>query len=382
MALVVATTLLLCVVLCLVGVGFVLIPVCLRGVRALAERERSRLVRWGYPMTPTAPPTCTLRTYLTDAPARRELRWLVIHATLGFLFGFLGVLMPVSAVRDVSFVLWWRLLPAGHAAPSLPLWTVTDWTGAIWVAALGCGWFAAIVLLAPAFGRFQAAPGRLLLPGPSGPDLTLRVVELTATRAAALDAHATELRRIERSLHDGAQNRLVAVSVLLGTVRQAVVRDPSTALEAVNRAQDAAEAALADLRAVARTILPPVLTDRGLSGALDALAAASPVPCHIRVDVATRCAAAVEATAYFTVAEALTNTARHSGAARVLVTVRGSSSRLEVTVEDDGVGGADHHRGSGLLGIRRRAEALDGTMTLHSPAGGPTRLEVDLPCGS
>jgi len=385
MALLVAVALAVSVVLCVVGVGLVLVPLCLRGVRALTERERSRLTRWGYPITPTAPaaPAApTLRAYLVHAPARREISWLAEHATLGFLLGFLGVLMPVSAVRDLSFVFWWRLLPEGEAAPSLPLWTVTSWAAAFGVAALGLTWVAAIALLGPGIARLQAAPGRLLLTGPGGPDLSLRVAELTATRAAALDAHATELRRIERSLHDGTQNRLVAVTVLLGTVRQALAGDPSSALAAVDRAQDAAEAALADLRSVARTILPPVLSDRGLRGALHALAADSPVPCHVEVDVSTRCAAAVEATAYFTVAEALTNTARHSSASRVRVTVRRSSVRLEVIVEDDGVGGANDERGSGLLGIRRRAEALDGTMTLHSPEGGPTRVEVDLPCGS
>ncbi len=382
MALVLAAALVVSVLLCLVGVGLVLVPVCLRGVRALAERERSRLARWDYPVNPTAPAAPTLRAYLTQSQARRELGWLGEHATLGFLLGFLGVLMPVSAVRDLSFLLWWRLLPDGQAAPSLPLWTVTSWASAFGVTALGLAWVVAIAALGPPIARLQAAPGRLLLSGPAGPDLSLRVAELTATRAAALDAHATELRRIERSLHDGTQNRLVAVTVLLGTVRQALARDPSTALAALDRAQDAAEAALADLRSVARTILPPVLSDRGLSGALHALATASGVPCHVEVDVSTRCAAAVEATAYFTVAEALTNTARHSNAAQVLVTVRRSSARLTVTVDDDGDGGADDQRGSGLLGIRRRAEALDGAMTLHSPPGGPTRVEVTLPCGS
>lgn len=133
---------------------------------------------------------------------------------------------------------------------------------------------------------------------------------------------------------------------------------------------------------MARTILPPVLSDRGLSGAIDGLAAASPIPCRIQVEVATRCAAAVEATAYFTVAEALTNAVRHSGASRILVAVRGDAVRLEVTVQDDGVGGANEQRGSGLIGIRRRAEAIDGAMSIDSPPGGPTRVEVVLPCGS
>jgi signal transduction histidine kinase len=204
---------------------------------------------------------------------------------------------------------------------------------------------------------------------------------LTATRAAALDAHATELRRIERSLHDGAQNRLVSVAVLLGAARRMVARDPAGADELLERAQSAAETALAELRTVARGILPPVLADRGLAGALSGLAADCAVPCRIDVDVPERCAASVEATAYFVVAEALTNIAKHSGAEHAVVTARGSGGRLVLSVEDDGRGGADADGGSGLTGIRRRIAAHDGDLTLTSPPGGPTVLTVDLPCG-
>lgn len=151
--------------------------------------------------------------------------------------------------------------------------------------------------------------------------------------------------RIERARHDGAQNRLVAVTVLLGIVRQALARDPSTAFESLDRAQGAAEAALADLRSVVWTVLPPVLSDRGLSGAIDGLAAASSIPCRIQVEVATRCAAAVEATAYFTVAEALTNAVRHSGASRILAATTmnamaaiGWACQLRAPAEREGAG--------------------------------------------
>jgi signal transduction histidine kinase len=150
----------------------------------------------------------------------------------------------------------------------------------------------------------------------------------------------------------------------------------------MDRAQTAAEEALGELRTVARGILPPVLADRGLAGALDGLAAASGVACALDVDVPGRCAAAVEATAYFVVAEALTNVARHSGAGHAAVTVRRSGGRLLLRIDDDGRGGADEHGGSGLLGIRRRVAAHDGALALTSPPGGPTTLEVELPCGS
>lgn len=230
--------------------------------------------------------------------------------------------------------------------------------------------------------RLQARPGRRLLAAGPETDLSLRVAELTATRAAALDAHATELRRIERSLHDGTQNRLVSVTILLGAARRMVARDPADADELLERAHSAAEQALAELRTVARGILPPVLADRGLTGALSGLAANCAVPCRIDVDVPERCAASVEATAYFVVAEALTNIAKHSGADHATVTARSRGGRLHLCVEDDGRGGADEGGGSGLTGIRRRIAAHDGNLSLTSPSGGPTTLEVDLPCGS
>ena len=341
-------------------------------VHALADRERARLARWGPGIVTPAPGRGT---------TRRELAWLGTHATAGFLLGVAGVLLPIYAVRDLSFPLWWHLLPAGEATASIGWWVVRDTAGALQVAALGLVW-ALLTATVPALARAQAAPARRLLPPPPGTDLSLRVAELTATRAAALDAHATELRRIERSLHDGTQNRLVTATVLLGAARRALHRDPAAADGLLERAQDAAEQALAELRAVARGILPPVLADRGLAGALDGLATACPVPCAVDVDVPQRCAASVEATAYFVVAEALTNVARHSGARSATVTVRRHGGRLRLRITDDGKGGADEAAGSGLNGMRRRVEAYDGAFALTSPAGGPTTCEVELPCGS
>jgi signal transduction histidine kinase len=259
---------------------------------------------------------------------------------------------------------------------------VHDWSGAFGVGLLGPGWATLTVGLCPALARWQARPGRRLLAPPPDVDLSLRIGQLTATRAAALDAHATELRRIERSLHDGAQNRLVAVTVLLGAARRALARDPATAEAALERAQQAAESALAELRTVARGILPAVLADRGLAAALAGLGTQCAVPCRVNVDVPGRCPAAVEATVYFVVAESLTNVSKHSGAQHAEVTIQRDGDRLRVRVDDDGHGGADERGGSGLTGIRRRIEALDGTLTLSSPPGGPTVLEAVLPCGS
>ncbi|MCC8335075.1 sensor domain-containing protein [Streptomyces sp. R1] len=363
------------------GVGLLLAPLVLRALHALARRERERLARRGVDIVPPDPPPVRLRSALADPTTRRELGWLVRHGTLGFLLGLLGLLLPLCAVRDGTFPLWWRLVPEDATTTSIGVGTAHTWLDAVAALLLGVGWTAILLGLGPGMARLQAAPARRLLAAGPDTDLSLRVAELTATRAAALDAHATELRRIERSLHDGAQNRLVSVTVLLGAARRMAARDPAGADELLERAQSAAEQALAELRSVARGILPPVLADRGLAGALSGLAADCGVSCRVEADVPERCAAAVEATAYFVVAEALTNVAKHSGAGRASVTARARGGRLRLRVEDDGRGGADEDGGSGLTGIRRRVAALDGTLRLTSPPGGPTVLEVDLPCG-
>ena len=245
---------------------------------------------------------------------RREAGWLITHATFGFAVGVVGLSLPLSAAQDVTFPLWWWALPAGSGAPGLAaFWPVRDLLDVLVVALMGVGWVAVVVGVGPALARLQAWPGRVLLAPPAGADLSLRVAQLTGTRAAALDAHAAELRRIERALHDGTQNRLVAVTVLLGAGRQALARGSADA-GALSNGPGAAEQALAELRTVARGILPPVLADRGLTGALAGLAGDCGVPCRLDVQVPGRCAASVEATAYFVVAEALTNVGKHSGA--------------------------------------------------------------------
>ncbi|MBT3149487.1 sensor domain-containing protein [Streptomyces sp. CHD11] len=369
-------------VACLAGVGLWLLPSALHAVRAVADRERTRLSRWGPEIIGPAPLPSGRWAAARDRAVRREVRWVCTHAVLGLFLGLVGATLPLNAAHDVGFPLYWTFLPEQEATAAVGWWTVRDWPGALFITLLGALWVGIIVLCAPPLARLQAWPGRRLLTPDSGTDLVLRVAELTATRAAALDAHATELRRVERALHDGTQNRIVAVTVLLGVARRALTRDPAEAEAVLARAQDAAEQALAELRGVVRSILPPVLADRSLPDALTALAADCPVPCSLDADVPGRCAAAVEATAYYVVAEALTNVAKHSGAGTAGVVVRCLHERLHVEIHDDGRGGADERGGSGLTGIRRRTEAHDGTLELASPPGGPTTLKVTLPCGS
>ena len=364
----------------LIGVGLPLVPSAVRAVRAVADRERARLSRWGPEVIGPEPLPRGLRV-VRDRAVWREVAWAAQHGTVGLVLSLIGMALPLYAVQDLTYPLWWPLVPP-NAAPGLVWWPVHDLLTALGVGLFGVFWLVATATLGPVLARLQAWPGRRLLAPPPGTDLSLRIVELTATRAAALDAHAAELRRIERSLHDGAQNRLVAVTVLLGAARRAVTRNPDTATEILDRAQDAAEQALAELRTVVRGILPPVLDGRGLDGALAGLASDCAVPCSLEVDVPGRCAASVEATAYFVVAEALTNITKHSGASRAAVVVRRTGGRLLLRVTDDGRGGADENGGSGIVGIRRRVEAYDGTLTLTSPPGGPTTMHAELPCGS
>jgi signal transduction histidine kinase len=251
-----------------------------------------------------------------------------------------------------------------------------------------------LLLCAPWIARGWAAACSSLVRswlGPSGrEELEERVETLTETRTRVVDAADAERRRIERDLHDGAQQRLVALAVDLGRARARLANDPSVAPETsalVAGAHEEAKQALAEIRDLVRGIHPAVLTDRGLDAALSALAARCPVP--VTVDTAgfagTRCSAHVEAVAYFVVAEALTNVAKHAAARSVLLEVRTVDDqrgrRLCVRIEDDGRGGADA-AGLGLRGLADRVAALDGSFTVVSPPGGRTVLAADLPCGN
>jgi signal transduction histidine kinase len=364
-------------VLCVAGVGILLVPASLRLVRTVADRERTRLEVLSPAPVPREP-----RAALAQASVRRELGWLVCHSTFGLLLSLTALTLAVDVMHDASFPVWWWFVSPGDATPAQGFFTATDWGDAFLVCLFGVATLVVSVLVMPLLARLQEWPAKRLLAPDRGTDLALRVAELTATRAAALDAHAVELRRIERSLHDGTQNRLVAVNVLLGAAKRALARDPAAAEEILERAQDAGEQALAELRGVVRSILPPVLTERSLPDALTALAADCPVTCRIDADLPGRPAVSVQVTAYFVVAEALTNVAKHSGASAATVRLRHERDRVHVEVTDDGRGGADEDTGSGLTGIRRRVEAHDGTFALASPAGGPTTLKVSLPCGS
>jgi signal transduction histidine kinase len=268
---------------------------------------------------------------------------------------------------------------------ALPLWPSGLVADGVWCGLLGRR--PAVLPLITRLAELDAAWSTALLKPSPKARLTERVAQLTQTRAGAIAAHSAELRRIERDLHDGAQARLVSLSMRIGLAKRAYDRDPQAARRLLDEAQEQAEEALAELRHVVRGIHPPILTDRGLAGAVRALAASSGLEVTVRaddLDTDPRAPAAVEAAAYFVVAEALTNAARHSGSSRAEVSLTRTGAGVRVFVRDEGKGGAESAGngtgGTGLPGIRRRVAALDGTFTVTSPAGGPTVIEAELPC--
>jgi signal transduction histidine kinase len=277
--------------------------------------------------------------------------------------------------------LWWAF-PVDDPPRLLIEAPVTGWGTAV---ALGLAQVAALVALAyGAFPPLAGAHARITLAmlAPSEAEqLAERVTVLTRTRTDVLEAHGAELRRIERDLHDGTQARLVAIAMRLAVARQALPDNPGVVSELLREAHEGTEEAMAELREVIRTVYPPILADHGLTGALKMMADRGGVPVAMDVGDLGQIPAAVEAVAYFAATEALTNVAKHSHATRAAVRVHRTGDRLSVTVRDDGIGGAGEQRGTGLTGIRRRAQALDGTLTVTSPAGGPTEITVELPCG-
>jgi signal transduction histidine kinase len=274
-----------------------------------------------------------------DRATWRDVLWLFVNGTAGLVLTFVGAFEGV-----LSLVFWW--------------WPKKS---ALYLDAKLIKW-----MLAPS----------------EKAQLASRVRELAESRAETVDSQAAEIRRIERDLHDGAQARLVALGMNIGMAADAVDKDPQTARLLLAEAQAASSQALAELRGLVRGILPPVLADRGLVGAVRALALATPLPVDVEADVPGRLLAPVESAAYFAVAEALANVIKHSGAHHVRVKLRHDADVLHMTVEDDGRGGAMLGAGSGLPGIERRLGAFDGRLKVTSPPGGPTSVIMELPCES
>jgi signal transduction histidine kinase len=317
------------------------------------------------------------RVVATDPQTWKDYGWLVVLTVVGFAFGLVAIVFWSMALWALSLPVWWWIVPEGEVFDVNDSWTVDSWPRALLV---GAGGLVATVLaawLCAALARGQALLARVLL----APGLADRVDELERTRAGAVVAQQDELERIERDLHDGAQARLVALAIDLGLAREKLESDPGGAAELVDAAHSEAKAALVELRELVRGVYPVILTDRGLDAAVSALAARTPIPVSLDVHPGDRLPRELETAAYFVVAESLTNVAKHALAEQAWVRIARRNGVLEVEVRDDGRGGADAVSGTGLAGLARRVEALDGSFEVTSAAGGTT-VRAELPCAS
>lgn len=365
------------------GVGFAVLNGAVHLVRALAVAERARaalLLDADLPLATRPGVEGTWRQrwqqHRRDPLRRRELAYclLLLPAALGataltvplWAAGLAGVLSPLYAglVAGGDLLPWWDL-PASTEI----------------VVAVVCG-LAFLVTAGGAAGVFTRALMRLmtshLAPRPVDA-LHARITELTQTRAGVIEATDAERRRIERDLHDGAQQHLVALAMNLGRAKAKFDSDPAAARDLVRHAHEEAKESITALRNVVQGLHPPVLTDRGLDAALSTLAVRSSVPVRLDVDLPQRLDATVESVAYFVVSEALTNAARHAAADRITVVVRGTGSALTAVIADDGRGGATERPGGGLRGLRDRVAAIDGTISCSSPPGGGTTITMEVP---
>ena len=363
------------------AVSVLLIPLVLLGVRVLAMVTRRLCGQWcALPVAvPYRPPPAArlgarvrLRWLLGDPATRRDLLWFSVNAGGAWVLpaapaGLMtyGLLCVLGGNRGHPVV----ALPPAFPGSEPPL-----------LIAMGLALVAFGLWAAPWLLRGYGVLARSML-GPTGPaELALRVAHLARTRADTLDTGAAEMRRIERDLHDGAQARLVAMGMTLDAADQLLDDHPRAARALLAEAKESSVKALAELRDLVRGIHPPVLADRGLADAVRALALSMRVPVQVACDLAGRPPAPVESAAYFAVSELLANITKHAQASRAGVDLWYRAGVLRIEVSDDGPGGADPARGSGLAGIERRLAAFDGVLALSSPPGGPTVVNVEIPC--
>ncbi|HWG00583.1 MAG TPA: histidine kinase [Trebonia sp.] len=374
------------------GLGIVLLAAFLFAVPVLTRVHRHRLRVTSGVEVPPQPAVSYLSVAGIVAAARSQATWrqvgyhlLAAPALAAGAIAAFGMWLTGAAFTFVYAFAWGApphsIFARGKSAPPSwhPLWML-GLPADVWLTAAGI----AALVIAPRFTAFVAATdaraARVLL-GPSrAVQLEHRVEHLTQTRAGVVDAADAERRRLERDLHDGTQQRLVSLAMRLGMARANGALTDSQAQHVIAEAHEEAKAALAELRNLVRGLHPAVLEDRGLDAALSGVTARMPIPVRLTVDVPRRPSPAIEAIAYFVVSEGLTNITKHAQATQAEVYVQRADDRLHIIVTDDGVGGASPSRGTGLAGLAKRAESVDGSFDITSPPGGPTLLSVDLPC--
>ncbi|WP_052868027.1 sensor histidine kinase [Streptomyces niger] len=373
--------------LSVVGIGLVLLAAwAVFGIPVAAlERRRLLLVEpeplldphGSLPGTGAVP---WVRSRLREPATWRELAYTLI---LGAVFTATGIgftaLLGLSAILTVTPVIVWAIAPdTVMLVPGEPL---SDPVAALPGSAVGL-----FGLLVSAYVGGLLAGGQVRIAqhllSARDEDLKSRVIELTRSRARLVDAFEAERRRIERDLHDGAQQQLVALTMTLGLAELELKGAESPARPLIARARDEARQALEQLRSLVRGIHPQVLTDHGLPAAVAELALRNPIPVTVEMDLPHRLPTGVESTAYFTITEALTNASKHSGADQVSVVGQLSNDKLVLLITDNGHGGADPAAGAGLQGLADRVAILKGRLIVTSPVGGPTQLRVEVPCSA
>lgn len=365
------------------GLGLLLLVplVWLAGVLGHAERHRIVGLSGRRVDPPAKRPQPLWRRLILDQHSWRSVAYLFLHSFWGALTGWFTLILLAQTLLMLGVPLLGRRIPED----GISLFGFIPVNG---VTPLAIAWSIALVilLLMPLFAHLLTSVDVTFARWLLGRDerkvlehLSARVDTLTDTRREAVDSVEAERRRIERDLHDGPQQRLVSIAMTLGMAKQAIDEDPKGAADLVDEAHRSAKEAIVEMRHVARGIVPPILADRGLEAALPALAARSAVPVSVDVREVGRLDPTTEAITYFVVSEALTNVAKHSGAGHAEVTVTRDDERITAVVLDDGRGGADPARGTGLTGLRQRVTAVDGTLDVESPEGGPTRLTATLP---
>jgi signal transduction histidine kinase len=372
-----------------VGVGLFMLPPAVVLVRYLTNRVRASAAAWsGVPIAaPYLPepagassPVRRCHHLLGDRANWRDVFWLLVDSSVGILLtltplalivhGFRGILMPFFVGSETAEWLgsWYVMIPVDDQP--------TAWFAAI----LGLAHFPLALWSAPHLLRLHARLAATLLSPTEVARLTNRVQHLSESRDDAVGTQATELRRIERDLHDGAQTHLVAMGMTLDAAMRVLDSHPEAARSLMDEAKNSSAKALQQLRDLVRGIQPPVLVDRGIADAIRTLAIENPLRIETTIDLPGRPSLAVETAAYFSVSEVLNNAMKHSGAHSGAINVHYESGRLVVNISDHGRGGANTEHGTGLRGIEKRLAPLDGFITILSPLGGPTMVTIEIPC--
>jgi signal transduction histidine kinase len=309
-----------------------------------------------------------LRWMVSDPATWRDLLWMATNASFGWI---LAMVPAILASAGLIGCVGYAIVGVSHA--SRPLERVS-------LAVLGVALTGLALWSAPLLLQVYGGLAHVILGPRQDPELAQRVRHLAQTRAETIDANAAEIRRIERDLHDGAQARLVAMGMALGAAEDLLDTDPEATRKLLAEAREASGQALSELRALVSGVHPPVLADRGLVDAIRALALDSVPRVEVTAETIGRPPAPVESAAYFAVSELLANVTKHAGARQAWIEIRYRQGMLAICVTDDGRGSADPGRGTGLRGIERRLAAFDGVLALSSPSGGPTVVQLEIPC--